>query len=62
MATVPPPICLRCAHFHEDDHERFTCDAFPKAIPMRIVRSEADHRKPFPGDHGIRYEQAPRVK
>jgi hypothetical protein len=30
--------------------------AFPAGIPEKILFYEHDHRKPFPGDHGIRFE------
>jgi hypothetical protein len=35
------------------------CDAFPKGIPYQISAEEHDHRLPFKGDRGVRYE--PRV-
>lgn len=48
--------CYRCKHFRED----FTCGAFPdpavQAIPEEIMGNEHDHRQPYPGDHGIRFE------
>jgi len=40
------------------------CDAFPvwPGIPIEITTDEDegwfDHTQPFPGDHGIRYEDA----
>jgi len=42
--------CLHCIHAHDDD----TCEAFPDGIPLEVV-GEHDHRKPYPGDHGIRF-------
>ena len=42
--------------FGEGSH----CKAFPpekdKFIPPEIIRGLHDHRKPFEGDNGIRYE------
>lgn len=32
-----------------------TCEAFPDGIPGPIWGG-ADHRKPWPGDHGLRFE------
>ena len=58
--TVGPPICLRCKHFNDD--ERFACGAFPNGIPEAIVLSEHDHRKPYPGDNGIRFEPIAKAK
>jgi hypothetical protein len=32
------------------------CAAFPEGIPDEIYQSLADHRQPFAGDRGIRFE------
>jgi len=57
MTTLPAPICLSCKNLHKNQPEfGLTCKAFPKGIPQKIVDSEADHRKPFRGDNGIRFE------
>jgi hypothetical protein len=34
------------------------CAAFPGGIPTPILLLEADHREPYPGDNGIRFESA----
>ncbi len=47
--------CITCVHTHAGP----TCDAFPDGIPDEILFNLVDHRKPYPGDHGIRYEPAP---
>jgi hypothetical protein len=32
------------------------CKAFPGAIPQELLDNEADHRRPFEGDDGVRFE------
>lgn len=44
--------CVSCRHNRLDG----TCRAFPARIPMLILTNEHDHRRPYPGDHGIQYE------
>lgn len=34
------------------------CDAFPEGIPAAIWENRADHRRPFPGDNGLRWAPA----
>ena len=46
--------CTACRHFHADVDR--TCAAFPNGIPLEIWKAENGHRKPYPGDHGIRFE------
>jgi hypothetical protein len=52
--------CGFCKHLHRDLN---TCDAFPDGIPIEIQQSNVktgkmpfDHRKPYPGDNGVRFE------
>ena len=45
--------CLLCAHFHCPG----SCDAFNK-IPTVIITGAFDHRKPYPGDHGVRWTRS----
>lgn len=51
------PVCTLCTHYHrgrrKEDH---TCDAFPSGIPDEIWKGDNDHKKPYPGDHGIQFE------
>jgi hypothetical protein len=52
------PICGRCVHWKP--RLLRGCDAFPtkNGIPFEIWKGDADHTVPYPGDHGIRYEEA----
>lgn len=62
------PQCAACAHYRgprgrvvEEDggmllYSVVVCDAFPRGIPVAISLQERDHRKPYPGDRGVRFE------
>ncbi len=47
--------CVMCVHKLDGK----TCEAFPTEIPHAIFSGVHDHREPFDGDQGIRWEQAP---
>lgn len=60
--------CERCRHLNRlaDGRPLFVCEAFPDGVPSIMLRGDverrqppADHRQPFPGDGGIRFEAAP---
>jgi len=55
--TLPlySPVCSFCAHLDESA-ERY-CAAFPGGIPLPIWVGENNHRRPYPGDHGLQFEQ-----
>lgn len=55
---VIPMQCARCRHFRRD-LPGATCAAFPEGIPRVILLNEHDHRAPYPGDHGVRWEPGP---
>ena len=61
MTIGPRPICLLCKHYREgqDWGDANTCAAFPDGIPEEIELGGFDHRKPFEGDMGIRFELKP---
>jgi hypothetical protein len=44
--------CLECKHYAG----ALTCTAFPGGIPEDIVTGRFDHREPYAGDNGIRFE------
>jgi hypothetical protein len=51
------PLCFTCKHFDRNQPRGvLKCAAFPSRIPEAILLADANHREPYPGDHGIRYE------
>ena len=57
--SIRPNQCIFCIHYRRGG--LFTCTAFPGGIPEPILEGKADHRYPYPGDHGVRFLRAPDV-
>ena len=53
------PLCVVCRNLGYFRDGRFTCVAFPRGIPEPIMAGRADHRRPYAGDGGIRFEADP---
>ncbi len=52
-------ICGACARLGPRvDRPGVACAAFPDGIPDEIYVDGFDHRKPFDGDNGLRFELA----
>jgi hypothetical protein len=47
-------LCEFCKHRLTET----TCVAFPQGIPDEVLSQDVTHTLPYPGDNGIRYEQA----
>jgi hypothetical protein len=55
IVAAPLPQCIRCKHL---DRGTLQCPAFRnKPIPDDIQLNLSDHRYPYPGDHGILFEE-----
>ena len=50
--------CEYCIHYTGAGR----CKAFPTSIPLSIAMGSYDHRNPWPGDNGIRFEPKAEAK
>jgi hypothetical protein len=50
--TTPIIQCQHCVNYAGGA----TCRAFKDKIPNKILFFKHDHRKPYPGDNGIRFK------
>lgn len=48
--------CIECRHLV--DLVEGLCRAFPEGIPKDLMQDRILHDRPYPGDHGIRFERA----
>ncbi len=49
------PQCAFCTRYLGDSK----CPAFPERIPDAVWDGRHNHREPYPGDHGVRFEPTP---
>jgi len=47
-----PIQCASCKNYIDD----LKCNAYKNKIPEEIYTGKHDHKKPFPGDNGVRFE------
>jgi len=57
MTTIAN-LCAWCTRFHRDRRDITAYEAFPEGIPKAIRLMDHDHRRPYPGDHGLRFAGA----
>ena len=56
MPSESYPLCVICQRLRLSNGGRLTCAAFPAGIPSTLLDGKMDHRQPYPGDQGIRFE------
>jgi hypothetical protein len=52
LPIYPVSMCLVCKYYRKAQR----CEAFPLRIPQPILIGKYDHRKPYKGDHGIKFQ------
>ena len=48
--------CIFCKHLYDLKNKKPSCEAFPMGVPREMLTGEADHRKAYEGDNGIKFE------
>jgi len=50
--------CNYCQHLDWSswDQVPMRCAAFPAGIPAAILQGQHDHKRNYPGDHGMKFE------
>lgn len=71
MTQCLMPMCMVCKHYTPYEPAKrtgekcqgfgYTCEAFPDGVPEELMWKYYDHRKPYPGDHGIQFEPQPNM-
>ena len=51
--------CFACRHLRLSPAGGLACAAFPRAIPADLLEGRAQHRQPYPGDNGVRFQPDP---
>src|SRR3954469_10774099 len=51
-------LCTACKHWERTSSSCSSCLAFPAGIPSWLLEGRANHRYPYPGDGGFRFEPA----
>lgn len=58
MISTKSTPCFTCTHMvRRFDARPLQCKAFPDGVPQEIYSGVNDHKKPFPGDNGILFEE-----